>query len=161
MPRVTSDPDDGAMASYAAALQAAVASAIHPWVGALIEARAPQLRARATAVADEVAADALPRLRSLLESDLDDQRTTPLQVLRGSTGPVTALLAAADVPRPHRDAQAQRIDPDDVYDLGPASFADLGEAVGDAGLTWGAAKAHVHLARRRAAAERADGPSAS
>jgi len=32
---------------------------------------------------------------------------------------------------------------------GAASFADLGPAVQEAALAWGAAKAHVHLRRRR------------
>jgi hypothetical protein len=39
--------------------------------------------------------------------------------------------------------------PDDVYDLTPASFADVDPALHEPGLVWGAAKAHVHLARRR------------
>jgi putative CocE/NonD family hydrolase len=40
--------------------------------------------------------------------------------------------------------------PDDAYDLGPASFADIDPSLHEPGLMWGAAKAHVHLARRRA-----------
>jgi hypothetical protein len=36
-----------------------------------------------------------------------------------------------------------------VYDLSPAAFADLDPSLREPGLTWGAAKAHVHLARRR------------
>jgi hypothetical protein len=36
-----------------------------------------------------------------------------------------------------------------VYDLTPASFADVDPALHEPGLVWGAAKAHVHLARRR------------
>ncbi len=50
-----------------------------------------------------------------------------------------------------RDAFARRQDPDDVYDLMPASFADIDPALAEPGLVWGAAKAHVHLARRRRA----------
>ncbi len=145
-------PDELALAGYAATLHDAISAAIQPWVVGLIFARAPELVIDAPATAEAVAASALPRLEALLEADIDDQRTTPLQVLRTSIGPITELLTSAGVAPPARDAPAQRIDPDDVYDLGPASFADLGEAVGDAGLTWGAAKAHVHLARRRDAA---------
>ena len=36
--------------------------------------------------------------------------------------------------------------PDDVYDLSPATFADVDPALHEPGLVWGAAKAHVHLA---------------
>ncbi len=48
-----------------------------------------------------------------------------------------------------RDAQSARFQPDDVYDLAPASFADLAPELHDLGISWGAAKAHVHLQRRR------------
>ncbi len=46
-------------------------------------------------------------------------------------------------------SQAVRLFPDDAYDLGPATFADLHPSVHEPGLVWGAAKAHVVLARRR------------
>ena len=48
-----------------------------------------------------------------------------------------------------RDAQAERLFPDDDYDLAPASFADIDPSVHEPGLVWGAAKAHVILKRRR------------
>ena len=41
-----------------------------------------------------------------------------------------------------------------LYDLSPASFADLAPALKEPGLVWGAAKAHVHLSRRRAEGRR-------
>ena len=44
--------------------------------------------------------------------------------------------------------------PDDVYDLAPATFDDVSPDLHDPGLRWGAAKAHVHLKRRRAAGQR-------
>jgi hypothetical protein len=50
-----------------------------------------------------------------------------------------------------RDDAEARLHPDDVYGLVPAAFADLGPEVHDAGLVWGAAKAHVHLRRRAGA----------
>jgi hypothetical protein len=62
------------------------------------------------------------------------------------------VLADAGVPPVHRDGAAERLFPDDVYDLTPASFADLDAAVHEPGLVWGAAKAHVILRRRRAGA---------
>ena len=39
--------------------------------------------------------------------------------------------------------------PDDPYDLTPGSFADVDPSLHEPGLVWGAAKAHVVLARRR------------
>ena len=48
-----------------------------------------------------------------------------------------------------RDEVAVRQFPDDVYDLVPASFAEVDPELHEPGLVWGAAKAHVHLARRR------------
>ena len=48
-----------------------------------------------------------------------------------------------------RDDFAQRAFPDDPYDLTPASFGAVDETLHDPGLRWGAAKAHVHMARRR------------
>jgi hypothetical protein len=59
------------------------------------------------------------------------------------------VLVAAGVPPVHRDRHAERLFPDDLYDLGPAAFGDLGPEVHDRGLEWGAAKAHVVLRRRR------------
>ncbi|MEZ5227993.1 MAG: hypothetical protein R2710_15365 [Acidimicrobiales bacterium] len=49
-----------------------------------------------------------------------------------------------------RDPFAVQTFPDDLYDLAPATFADIDEALHEPGLMWGAAKAHVHLSRRRA-----------
>jgi hypothetical protein len=59
------------------------------------------------------------------------------------------VLAAAGVPPVGRDEVARRLHPDDDYDLTPASFADISPELHEPGLVWGAAKAHVVLARRR------------
>jgi len=39
--------------------------------------------------------------------------------------------------------------PDDPYDLTPGSLADLDPELVHAGISWGAAKAHTVLRRRR------------
>jgi hypothetical protein len=44
--------------------------------------------------------------------------------------------------------------PADVYALVPATLADLDPELAQPALTWGAAKAHVILARRRAEGRR-------
>jgi hypothetical protein len=54
------------------------------------------------------------------------------------------------VPPVGRDPDAVRRFPDDDYDLTPAAFVALDPALHEPGLRWGAAKAHVFLARRRA-----------
>ncbi|MEL7208442.1 MAG: hypothetical protein AAGK32_09475 [Actinomycetota bacterium] len=90
------------------------------------------------------------KLRHLLSLDLDDQWTNPLALLRSMVGYPTAILARAGAPIVERDDHAVAMAPDDVYDLTPASFADFGPGVHEPGLLWGAAKAHVHLKRRKA-----------
>lgn len=93
--------------------------------------------------ADDVGA----RIRVLLEADVDEQRTNPLSVLRSAVSFPTAVLARAGVPPVTRDDFAEQRFPDDVYDLTPASFADVDPALHEPGLEWGAAKAWVHMKR--------------
>lgn len=90
------------------------------------------------------------QLGVLLSTDVDQQRTNPLEVLRVSTRFATAALRDAGVPTPARDEFQQRLDPDDEYLLGPMSWIDLGEDVHEAGIEWGAWKAATVLTRRRA-----------
>jgi hypothetical protein len=109
---------------------------------------------QARAAGDEAAAVVGPELRALLARDIDEQRTNPLAVVRRAVVYPTAVLRAAGVPAVVRDADAEARFPDDAYDLVPAAFADLDPALHEPGLVWGAAKAHVHLARRRAEGRR-------
>ena len=153
------DPADAAaLAGYAGSLLDAVDVALPRWIEQVVVGRwrdwsgapaTPELRKAAEVAAESARTDAIPALRALLETDIDEQRTNPLAILRGATAHATATLADAGVPPVQRDEQAERLLPDDTYDLGPAAFADFGPAVHDAGLLWGAAKAHVVLARRR------------
>jgi hypothetical protein len=99
------------------------------------------------ATVSEVVDRACSDLDRLLATDSDEQRTTPLQVVRSAMVPAGDLLADAGVEVPRRDPMEARIDPRDVYGLGPRTWADLGEEVAEAGLRWGAAKAFVHLRR--------------
>jgi hypothetical protein len=59
------------------------------------------------------------------------------------------VLRAAGAPEPARDPFAAEAFPDDAYDLSPATWADVDPALHERGIVWGAAKAHVVLARRR------------
>ena len=104
----------------------------------------------AHAAGARAAAEVGARLRALLAEDVDEQRTSPLSILRGAVRYPTEVLAAAGVPPVRRDEFAERAFPDDVYGLTPAAWRDLGDAVQDAGVVWGAWKAKTVLDRRRA-----------
>ena len=154
------DPDDlAALAAHADALASALEQALGPWVHRTVLARweawhgepAPRSvveRAEAAAVAAE--AEVLPVLRRLLATDVDEQRANPLALVRRAVRHATAALEASGVPPVQRDEQAERLFPDDHYDLVPGTFGDVDPAVHEPGLVWGAAKAHVILRRRRA-----------
>jgi hypothetical protein len=87
------------------------------------------------------------RVRALLEADVDEQRTTPLAVVREAVSYPTGVLAAAGVPPVERDPVDRAMFPADVYRLSPASFADLDPRLTDLAIAWGAAKAWLHLRR--------------
>lgn len=157
-----SPADAVALRSYAGELADALEVALPAWVEASIMSAAARAGHEVDDGMVQEARDAGaragrevgPRLRSLLLADIDDQRTTPLEVLRRSTGYATEVLHNAGVPHPARDQFAVDAFPDDVFGLAPATFADLSPALLDLGVRWGAAKAHVHLARRRAEGRR-------
>ena len=138
---------------------AAVDAALVGWVERVVEDRwrranggAPltdALRASARAVGQRARDELVPQLRALLAVDVDEQRANPLAVLRRAVPAVTEVLQSVGVPPVARDAAAEQLFPDDVYDVTPAAFADLDPSVHEPGLVWGAAKAHVILARRR------------
>ena len=90
-------------------------------------------------------------MRALLALDVDAQPTTPLALVRGAVRYPTEVLASAGVRPVDRDPMAAEGFPDDVYDLTPGSLADLDPALVEAGIAWGAAKAHTVLRRRKGA----------
>ena len=151
-------PDDAeALARYAADLAEAIDRALPEWVersirGALDAQGIAVDGPTAAAIADAAAAaraEGAPRVRALLATDVDEQAGNPLAILRSLVHHPTAVLRAAGARPVPRDDFRVRNFPDDVYDLSPATFADVDPALHDPGLVWGAAKAHVHLARRR------------
>jgi hypothetical protein len=157
------DPDDAAaLARYASDLADGIEQAIPGWVErsvrrvlseqgiAVDDGRAAAIARAAAAARDEGVA----RVRRLLSTDVDQQAGNPLAVLRALVPHPTAVLRAAGARPVARDGFSRRNFPDDDYDLTPASFADVDPALHEPGLVWGAAKAHVHLARRRRAGER-------
>lgn len=121
----------------------------------------PEQRAAAVAAAEGAAGPATERvvatLRDLFARDAAEQRTTPLQVVRGLVAAPTAVLRSAGVPGVVRDAFEERAFPDDEYDLAPRTLGDLGDPdLGPQLLAWGLAKAAVLRARVRN--DEPDGP---
>ncbi len=154
--------DDELLAAHAAVLADGIDRALGPWVvrsvQVIAEAWQPglgrTLEADAVDAGARAQADIGPQVRALLAADVDAQATGPLALLRGAVRYPTEVLAGAGVPPVVRDEFAERAFPDDVYGLAVAAFADLDPALHEAGLVWGAAKAHVVLARRRAEGRR-------
>lgn len=146
--------------AYGDALADAVEAAVPGWVvrsvlDRLGPATSGHVRAEARAAGERARQEVVPRLRQLLATDIDAQGVNPLMILRAAVRYPTDVLRAAGAPPAERDEFQERAFPDDVYDLVPTSFADVDPDLHEPGLVWGAAKAYVHLARRRSEEERA------
>lgn len=153
------DPNDAAAQErYAGSLADAVEAALPGWVERVVAQRwrewrseepAPVVRDAAAAAGARAQAEVGQALRELLAADVDAQRSNPLALIRRAVALPTEVLSEAGVPPVDRDPDARRLFPDDVYDLTPASFAEIDASVHEPGVAWGAAKAHVILRRRR------------
>jgi len=145
------------MEEHAAALADAIELALPAWVERSVELVMKawhgelddDVRGEAAAAGRQAADEVGPQVRALLDTDIDAQRTTPLSLVRSAVCYPTAVLQAAGVPPVVRDEQQERLFPEDVYDLAPASFADVDPALADVGMAWGAAKAFEHLQRHK------------
>lgn len=146
-----SDADAALFAEISARLVDAATDALGPWVREAVARRAgdraAELAAEADLAARRCAVELGAELAALVAVDVDAQSTTPLAILRRAARYPAEVLAAAGVPVPARDPFDERAAPDDRYAVGPDTWADLGPAVAEAGIAWGAAKAHVHLRR--------------
>jgi hypothetical protein len=151
-------PDHTDLQHFAEALADAICARIPSWVVGSVErvmvawsGTVPS--APVAEAADAAAAAALDAvgtaIRALLRADIDEQRTTPLAVLRGGVRYPTEVLLAAGVPPVARDRFSERAFPDDYYDLSPASLADFAPELSELGSSWGAAKAFEHKRRHR------------
>ncbi|MGD9753782.1 MAG: hypothetical protein AB7W59_22525 [Acidimicrobiia bacterium] len=164
------DPDSDAaspeerFARYGEELVDAVDAVLAGWVRAAVADRWRQFhRAEPTAEVEADAERAAARARAeivsslgeLLRLDAEEQWTNPLALLRRAARYATEVLQRAGVPPVVRDRFAEQAFPDDVYDLVPASFADVDPSLHEPGLVWGAAKAHVVLIRRKGRPEQA------
>jgi hypothetical protein len=141
--------DDEQFARIGNELVDGIAAVLDGWlIGAVTRFR-PELAEEAAAAAADGAPAVIAELRELVELDLDEQTTTPLTVLRRAVSIPTAVLSAAGVEPLRRDPFDVTAFPDDLYGLTPAAFNDVDGSLGGLGIRWGAAKAHVHLSRRR------------
>jgi hypothetical protein len=149
---------DANLAAYGEALADAIDGVLGAWVVRCVERRVRDFfgtdpsdaTLHAAREAGERARAEIGRsVRALLASDIDDQRSNPLAVVRTAVRYPTEVLRAAGVPPVVRDEFDERAFPDDAYALTPASFADIDPSLHEPGLLWGAAKAHAHLTRRR------------
>ena len=88
-------------------------------------------------------------LRALFALDPEQQRSTPLEIVRHAYREPTVVLAAAGIPPVERDEFAERAWPDDTYGLVVHGLGELGDdALAPLQLAWGMAKAKVVRARR-------------
>lgn len=140
--------DERALAEQGAALAEALVDALPRWSVRVVTERGGRGLDHEAEQAGRDAAEALgPQLRALLAADVDQQRQNPLALVRAAVAWPTAVLREAGVPPVERDDHERAHFPDDDYGITPMSFADVDPSVQDAGILWGAMKAHVH--RRR------------
>ncbi len=149
-------PYDGTVEPHGTALADAVVAALPGWVERSV-ARIltawhdgppdPAVLAAAREAGQRAAVEVGGAVQRLLAADIDDQRSTPLALLRSAVRYPNEVLQAAGIPPVVRDPMQVRLLPDDLYDLSPASFADVDPTLAEPGLVWGAAKALAH--RRR------------
>lgn len=126
-------------------IERSVAMIFEAWQGTVPE----EVAADARAAGRNATAELMPKMRELLASDVDDQWTNPLQLIRGSVEHATSVLERHGVPEVVRDEFAERTAPSDAYGLEPAGFVDIHPALHEVGLAWGASKANAHIARRK------------
>ena len=145
------------MEEHAKVLADAIDAALPGWVVRSVERVAvasgrganSALMAAAADAGQQARVEAGDKVRQLLEADIDEQRTTPLSILRDAIRYPTAVLRDAGVPPAERDDFSREAFPDDDYDLTPASFADVDPALTEPAIAWGAAKAWTHKQRHR------------
>src|SRR5690606_15711821 len=120
--RAMNEDPEAQLAACAAELADAAEAALAPWVEAAVRARVEQwtgaepdddVQAEAREAGRQATAAVLPALRELLATDVDEQRSTPLSVLRRAVAHPTAVLARAGVPHVQRDELAEAAFPDD------------------------------------------------
>jgi len=140
---------------YATALADAIEAALPAWTVSCVErvmvawsgSFSEQVAGASQVVGDRAAEDVGSEVRRLLAADIDEQWTTPLEIVRAAVRYPTAVLAELGVPPVARDEFSVRRFPEDVYGLSPASLADVDPDLAEPAIVWGAAKAFEHKRR--------------
>ncbi|MDH3708179.1 MAG: hypothetical protein OES57_19100 [Acidimicrobiia bacterium] len=149
--------DEVTLARYADELARGVRARLGGWVIACIRRVADEqdlamdhvAAAHAAEAAELCGAEIGARVEQLLASDIGEQTANPLQIVRDGVRYPTGVLRDLGAQPMVRDRFAVEAFPDDDFGLAPATFADIDPSLHEPGLRWGAAKAHVHLRRRR------------
>lgn len=141
--------DDEAFAKYGADLHHAVSEAIRPWLRGSVAPLIPEIDAALDDVLLDIARNVEEAIRVLVDADVDAPLSGPLERIRQAVTPLNSALAERGAPQPQRNPLDVEMRPHDIYELGPMTFRDLSDDVHDAGIAWGAAKAHMHLRRNR------------
>ncbi len=132
---------DGVTRALPGWVERSVTRILDAWARAAPEIRARAL-AEASAAGPEVARRVGAELADLFATPAAEQRTTPLEIVRGSVLEPTAILRRAGVGEVARDPFDERAWPDDVYGLVPRTLGDLGDPeLAPLHLAWGVAKA--------------------
>lgn len=148
--------DEARLADLAAEFHHELVAAIPGWVARVVTQRLGRTPTaveteRIRALGGQLATRLDNPLHEVLTADVDARVGSPLAVLRGAAGPLSDLLDELAVSAPPRDEFTVRHLPDDRHGVGPATFSDVAASLHEPGVVWGAARAHVHLRRRREA----------
>lgn len=143
--------DEAKFLEHGQQLHRAVSGAIRPWLDALIESRVSgsSLTTELAETLDGITTAVDRSIAELINADVEKPLSGPLERIRREVEPLNDVLDRLGVSPPHRDPVDVQMRPGDRHALGPMTFRDLGDDVHEAGITWGAAKAHLHLQRRR------------
>jgi hypothetical protein len=124
---------------------------------AIVGAGASPDRQRIARAAEAAAERTVDRLRQLADTDVDEQRTTPLTLLREEvSGELTELLCAARVAPPA--SSGARLRGGDPFGLAPTRWQQVDSDAGVLALVWGAAKVRAHRARHGASGKAGASP---
>lgn len=155
MSRSPSSPEEETLVEAAADLAAAIERSLPDWVVRSVTGRVAvwdgsrleEAERSAIAMGIQARKEVGGQIHALLDADVDDQRTTPLSLIRAGVRYPALVLTEVGVPPVGRDAFKERAFPGDIYDLAPATLEDVGPGLGELGIRWGAAKAFVHKRR--------------
>jgi hypothetical protein len=136
------------MAEAEAVIMRGIEQGAAPWVERMVTRFDPGLEDQARAAGERGAARVASELDALFATDVAQQRSTPLEIVRSLRIEATAVLRDAGVEAVTRDPFEVRAFPDDVYGIVPRDLAEFGdEELRVALLAWGMAKAHILRAR--------------